>query len=97
MKKIDDYMKETGYYCESSTIKKLRNSLFDNSSRINCYDECVKYDDLSESGKITLIFSCMSIVFEYENNKKEVVEMLNNIYDFDLIKEYNNLYDSLKG
>ena len=79
------------YYCESSTVHKLRKKLFNNPIGLNCSDEIVKYNDLSEKDKIALIYACMRIVFEDKDRASENINMLNKIYDFDLVYEFNKI------
>lgn len=97
-KSIDDILKEINgkgygyYYCETSADR-LKKRLFGNHyTGINCSSDVVKYNDLSDEKKVALIYSCMSIVFEDKSNMLETIAMLNKIYDFDLVHEFNQLH-----
>lgn len=88
---IDDL--DYGYYYESSSDR-LSKKLFNHRVGFNCSDEPVgcKYDDLSHSGQVGLVLTCMRIVYECELPNEEVIDVLNRFFDFDLVSEYNRLY-----
>ena len=101
MKKYDwiaDYLKENsnyGYYCEGKysfddIVKKLRNE------PLNCHDEGIKYNSLDDRSKKSFVLSCMSIVFEDWDNREELIKIQNDLYDFDLVKEFNSLVKNVK-
>ena len=95
-KDIDKYLRENcRYECYYENKYDTRN-VFDVNKGLNCSDS-VNYDNFSEDEKRSFVFACMSIVFENWDNRTELIKFQNDLYDFDLVKEFNSFFGLVKG
>lgn len=81
------------YYCEPYVIDKAKNKMFNcsNTKNLNCSDEALQYDTMSDEIKESFVIACMKIVLDNWRNHEELINIHNKVYGFDLIKEFNNL------
>lgn len=79
-----------GYYCESSSLRNIKSRL-SSKSYMNCSDKALQYKDMDESIKEGFVVACMKIVLEDWSNKDSLIKLQNDLYGFDLIKEFHKL------
>lgn len=85
-----DYKKHD-YYCEPSSLKKLKKN---HRTGVNCSDKALQYKDMDEELREGFLIAWMKIIIKDKHNwkhRKELEEWINHEFGLNLFEEFKKI------